>query len=42
MANQEQTYAAIRNLLTSLDDPFTRLLDPDQYAALKWVSRGAA
>lgn len=35
MANRDQTYAAIRSLLASLGDPFTRFLDPDQYAALR-------
>ena len=35
MANRQETYAAIRALLASLGDPFTRLLDPDQYAALR-------
>jgi hypothetical protein len=35
MANREETYSAIRQLLASLDDPFTRFLEPGQYAALR-------
>jgi carboxyl-terminal processing protease len=41
MRNREETYAAIRRLLASLDDPFTRFLDPDQYAALRRSTSGA-
>ena len=37
MTSREETYAAIKQLLTSLGDPFTRFLEPDQYAALKYV-----
>ena len=41
MDNQEQTYAAIRKLLATLDDPFTRFLDADRLAALKRGTVGA-
>lgn len=33
--NREETHAAIRSMLDSLGDPFTRFLVPDQYAALR-------
>lgn len=36
MGTREETYAAIRTLLASLGDPFTRFLSPDQYSALRW------
>ena len=39
MTDREETYAAIRKLLASLDDPFTRFLEPEKYAALR---RGAS
>ncbi|KAG2433211.1 hypothetical protein HYH02_012752 [Chlamydomonas schloesseri] len=35
MEDREQTYAAIRKLLASLDDPFTRFLEPARLARLK-------
>ena len=35
MTNRRQTYDAICQLLGLLGDPFTRLLDPDQYSALR-------
>ena len=34
MRDRQETYSAIRALLASLDDPFTRLLDPARAAAL--------
>ncbi len=37
---REETYAAIRNMLASLDDPFTRLLEPDQYRSLQTNTSG--
>jgi hypothetical protein len=39
MANRGQTYTAIRKLMSSLDDPFTRFLEPSRLAALR---RGTA
>ncbi|KAL6768578.1 CTPA1 [Auxenochlorella protothecoides x Auxenochlorella symbiontica] len=38
--DREQAYAAIRKLLGTLGDPFTRHLGPDQYEALKRASSG--
>jgi C-terminal processing protease CtpA/Prc len=40
MVNRAQTYAAIRKLVASLDDPFTRFLEPDRLAALKLGTTG--
>ncbi len=39
---RDQTYAAINATLSLLDDPFTRLLDPGRYAALKRGTGGGA
>jgi C-terminal processing protease CtpA/Prc len=41
MRTRADTYAAIRKLLASLDDPFTRFLDPDQYDYVTQVGSGA-
>eukprot|EP00884_Botryococcus_braunii_P009995 jgi/Botrbrau1/18998/Bobra.0100s0032.1 len=41
MDNRQETYDAIRSALAVLDDPFTRFLEPQQYAALKRKSAGA-
>lgn len=41
MANRPQTYDAIRKLLASLDDPFTRFLEPSRLAALRRGTAGA-
>ena len=41
MDNREETYAAIKRLLASLDDPFTRFLEPDQYSALRRSTSGS-
>ncbi|MDZ8050274.1 MAG: carboxyl-terminal processing protease CtpA [Aulosira sp. ZfuVER01] len=38
--NQEAAYAAIQNMLKSLDDPFTRFLDPEQYRSLQVNTSG--
>ena len=38
--NREQTYGAIQKMLASLDDPFTRLLKPDQYRSLQTNTAG--
>lgn len=34
MDSTEETYAAIRDMLAKLDDPFTRFLEPEKYASL--------
>ncbi|NJK33780.1 MAG: PDZ domain-containing protein [Oscillatoriales cyanobacterium SM2_2_1] len=38
--SREETYGAVREMLASLDDPFTRLLDPEQYAAIQTSTSG--
>jgi carboxyl-terminal processing protease len=38
--DREQAYAAIQKMLASLDDPFTRLLKPDQYRSLQTNTSG--
>jgi carboxyl-terminal processing protease len=38
--NREQTYTAIQKMLATLDDPFTRLLKPDQYRSLQTNTSG--
>ncbi|HEY9700379.1 MAG TPA: carboxyl-terminal processing protease CtpA [Trichocoleus sp.] len=40
LQDREQTYAAIQKMLASLDDPFTRLLKPDQYRSLQTNTSG--
>jgi carboxyl-terminal processing protease len=40
MEDRGETYDAIRTSLRLLDDPFTRFLDPDRYAALKRGNAG--
>jgi len=39
--SREQTYDAIQEMLASLDDPFTRLLRPDQYRTMSTSTTGA-
>jgi carboxyl-terminal processing protease len=41
LTSREDTYTAIRSLLASLGDPFTRFLAPEQYAALRRSTSGA-
>ena len=41
MESREETYDAIRETLKLLDDPFTRFLPPDRYAALKRGNAGS-
>lgn len=41
MANRQQTYDAIRKLVASLDDPFTRFLEPERLTALRRGTAGA-
>lgn len=38
--NQEAAYAAIRKMLQTLGDPFTRFLDPEQYRSLQVNTSG--
>jgi carboxyl-terminal processing protease len=38
--NQEAAYGAIANMLKTLDDPFTRFLDPEQYRSLQVNTSG--
>lgn len=38
--NREDTYDAIEKMLATLDDPFTRLLRPDQYRSLQVSTSG--
>ena len=40
ISNRDQTYVAIQKMLASLDDPFTRLLKPDQYRSLQTNTAG--
>jgi hypothetical protein len=40
LGSRAETHAAIRALLASLGDPFTRFLDPQQYSALRWAVQG--
>ena len=41
MEEREDTYNAIRESLRLLDDPFTRFLPPERYAALKRGNAGS-
>jgi len=41
MPTREAAYIAIRDTLKLLDDPFTRLLEPDQFAALASGAKGS-
>ena len=38
--NSEQTYTAIEEMLATLDDPYTRLLRPEQYSSLQINTSG--
>ncbi len=40
LKDQKATYAAIQKMLKSLDDPFTRFLDPEQYHSLQVNTSG--
>lgn len=40
LQNQQATYTAIQTMLKSLDDPFTRFLDPEQYRSLQVNTSG--
>lgn len=39
-SDKQMTYNAIRGLLNSLDDPYTRFLDPEEYHALREENEG--
>jgi carboxyl-terminal processing protease len=41
MTERQETYAAIRKMLALLDDPFTRFLEPNQYALLQRGATGS-
>lgn len=40
LKDQKSAYVAIQNMLKSLDDPFTRFLDPEQYRSLQVNTSG--
>ncbi len=40
LKDQEGVYSAIEQMLGSLDEPFTRLLKPEQYRSLKVITSG--
>lgn len=40
LPDRESTYTAIQQMLASLDDPFTRLLKPNQYRSLQTSTSG--
>jgi carboxyl-terminal processing protease len=40
ISDQQGAYTAIQKMLTSLDDPFTRFLDPEQYRSLQVNTSG--
>jgi len=41
MNTREQTYAAIRKMLATLEDPFTRFLEPEKFTSLRSGTSGA-
>ncbi|XP_024385319.1 carboxyl-terminal-processing peptidase 2, chloroplastic isoform X2 [Physcomitrium patens] len=41
MKTREETYAAIRKMLATLDDPFTRFLEPEKFKSLQSGTNGA-
>ncbi|OMO53825.1 hypothetical protein CCACVL1_28315 [Corchorus capsularis] len=41
MNNREETYTAIRKMLATLNDPFTRFLEPEKFKSLRSGTRGA-
>ena len=41
MSSRKETYATIANALKTLDDPFTRFLEPSRYQALKRGNQGS-
>ncbi|XP_028054302.1 carboxyl-terminal-processing peptidase 2, chloroplastic-like isoform X2 [Camellia sinensis] len=41
MKSREETYMAIRKMLATLDDPFTRFLEPEKFKSLRSGTQGA-
>ncbi|KAL5068264.1 hypothetical protein RYX36_019151 [Vicia faba] len=41
MNNREETYTAIRKMLATLEDPFTRFLEPEKFRSLRSGTKGA-
>ncbi|PIA40100.1 hypothetical protein AQUCO_02500075v1 [Aquilegia coerulea] len=41
MNTREETYMAIRKMLATLDDPFTRFLEPEKFKSLRSGTQGA-
>ncbi|XP_073105847.1 carboxyl-terminal-processing peptidase 2, chloroplastic isoform X2 [Elaeis guineensis] len=41
MNTREETYMAIRKMLSTLDDPFTRFLEPEKFKSLRSGTQGA-
>ncbi|KAI5398104.1 carboxyl-terminal-processing peptidase 2, chloroplastic [Lathyrus oleraceus] len=41
MNNREETYMAIRKMLATLEDPFTRFLEPEKFRSLRSGTKGA-
>ncbi|GLU08261.1 hypothetical protein SLE2022_251840 [Rubroshorea leprosula] len=41
MNTREETYVAIRKMLATLDDPFTRFLEPEKFKSLRSGTQGA-
>lgn len=41
MNTREETYMAIKKMLATLDDPFTRFLEPDKFKSLRSGTQGA-
>ncbi|KAH7669713.1 C-terminal processing peptidase protein [Dioscorea alata] len=41
MNTREETYTAIRKMLSTLDDPFTRFLEPEKFRSLRSGTQGA-
>jgi len=41
MNSREETYAAIKKMLSTLDDPFTRFLEPEKLKSLRSGTQGA-
>nr|XP_011462430.1 PREDICTED: carboxyl-terminal-processing peptidase 2, chloroplastic isoform X2 [Fragaria vesca subsp. vesca] len=41
MNNREETYTAIKKMLATLEDPFTRFLEPEKFKSLRSGTQGA-
>ena len=42
MKTRPETYSAIQSNLSTLDDPYTKLLDPSKYAFITGNKKGGA